>query len=131
VRADPYIFFDGRCAEAFAFYRVALGAEIAALVRIRDMPGAAPDAGDRVMPAALAVGETTVLGSDFGAAAPAAGYAISLQVAGDDEARRVFATLSEGGAIETPLMATPFASSYGKTVDRFGVPWIVVTATQP
>jgi PhnB protein len=131
VRADPYIFFDGRCAEAFAFYREALGGEIAALARVRDMPGAPPDAGDRVMHAVLALGETTVLGSDFGGAAPAAGYAISLQVGGDDEARRVFAALSQGGAVETPLMATPFASSYGKAVDRFGVPWIVVTAAQP
>jgi PhnB protein len=128
VRVDPYVFFDGRCAEAFEFYRAALGAEIAALVRPSDMPGAPADAGDKVMHAALGVGETTLLASDFGVQTPTSAYALSLQVADDAEASRVFGALADGGSIQQPLIATPFASSYGRVADRFGVPWIVVTA---
>src|SRR5581483_1474716 len=88
-----------------------------------------PDGGDKVMHAVLRVGETTLLASDFGAQAPTSAYALSLQVADDAEARRVFAALAEDGAVQQPLIATPFASSYGRLADRFGVPWIIVTAT--
>ena len=55
MKATPYLFFYGACAEALAFYREALGAEIRALVRFRDMPGAGADAGDRVMHAEFSV----------------------------------------------------------------------------
>jgi PhnB protein len=40
VKAIPYLSFVGACAEALEFYREAIGAEIRALVRYRDMPGA-------------------------------------------------------------------------------------------
>ena len=64
MKAVPYLFFYGACAEALAFYREALGAEIRALVRLRDMPGASADAGDRVMHAEFRMGESTIFASD-------------------------------------------------------------------
>jgi hypothetical protein len=60
MKAIPYLFFHGACAEALAFYRDTIGAQIRALVRFRDMPGASPDTGDRVMHAELGVGESTI-----------------------------------------------------------------------
>ena len=42
MKAIPYLFFGGACAEALAFYRAAIGVEIPTLVRFRDMPGGAP-----------------------------------------------------------------------------------------
>ncbi len=129
MRAEPYLFFGGRCAEALDFYRGTLGAEITALVRFGDMPGAPPGAEDRVMHAALRIGPTTVLASDGAGqgAPPPGGFAISLQVASAAEAERLFGALAEGGRIEVPLMATPFAARFGKLADRFGTPWMIVT----
>ena len=34
MRIQPYLFFDGRCDEALAFYRTALGAEVTILMRL-------------------------------------------------------------------------------------------------
>ena len=133
MRADPYIFFDGRCAEAFEFYRDSLGAEIKALVHFRDMPGASSSSGDRVMHAALSIGETTILGSDGrteGTSKPC-GFSISLQVDDVTEAERLFAALSKGGQIEVPLMTAPFAARFGKVADRFGTPWLIVSQQSP
>ncbi|MGQ0660995.1 VOC family protein [Sphingosinicella sp.] len=132
MKAEPYLFFGGTCAEAIDFYRDALGADVRAFVRFRDMPGAAPDAGDKVMHAELSVGGSTIFASDGrGDDGRGAGYALALEAADDVEAERLFSQLAAGGTIEIPLMTTPFASRFGKTVDRFGTPWMVTTPQPP
>ncbi len=35
MEVQPYVFFEGRCEEAAAFYRKALGAEVTFLMRFR------------------------------------------------------------------------------------------------
>ena len=128
MRVAPYLQFRGRCEEAFAFYRRAVGAEVSVLVRFRDMPGGPPDAGDKVMHAVLSIGDTVVMASDGdgGGAASFEGFSLSLTAADDAEARRLFAALGEGGQVRMPLSPTPFASAFGMLVDPFGVPWMVV-----
>ena len=127
--AHPYLFFSGTCTKAVQFYRDRLGADVRALVRFRDLPGASPDAGDKVMHAELAIGQSTIFASDGRRddGSNGTGYAISLQAANDREAERLFAALADQGTIEIPLMTTPFASRFGKAVDRFGTPWMVTT----
>ena len=129
MRAITYLFFAGTCAEALQTYRDALGAEIRSLVRFEDMPGASSDAKDKVMHAEFGIGDSTLFASDgLTAERPSGGYAISLQAADDAEAERLFAALSADGKITTPLMTTPFASRFGMTTDKYGVPWIVTTS---
>jgi PhnB protein len=126
MKVIPYLYFAGACAEALEFYRKAIGAEMRALARYRDMPGAGPDAGDRVMHAEIGIGGSTIFASDGqGTERQSAGYAITLQAANDAEAERLFAALSAGGKIDSPLMTTPFASRFGMVTDRYGTPWIV------
>jgi hypothetical protein len=48
MKATAYLYFAGDCAEALQFYRDAIGADIRALVRFGDMPGAPSDAQDKV-----------------------------------------------------------------------------------
>ena len=55
--------------------------------------------------------------------------AFNLLVADTAEATRVFNALSAGGQVQSPLGKTFFAESFGMLTDRFGVPWIVVTAS--
>ena len=38
MQVQPYLFFDGRCEEAIEFYRRALGAEVAMVMRFKDSP---------------------------------------------------------------------------------------------
>jgi PhnB protein len=127
MNAVPYLFFGGRCAEALDFYQDVLGAEIRTVVHFRDMPGAAADNADNVMHAEMALDGSTIFASDGGSNAGGAGFAMALQVRDDAEAERVFAALSSQGAVEVPLMSTPFASRFGKTTDRFGTPWMITT----
>lgn len=129
MRAIPYLFFGGNCAEAIEFYRDSLGAEIVALIRFHDLPGAAADAGDRVMHAELKLGESSLFASDGqgDGRGDGRGYAISLIAMDDDEAERLFLAVADAGRIDVPLMSTPFASRFGMATDRFGTPWMVTT----
>jgi len=129
MKTTPYLFFGGACTDAVEFYRDALGADLKTLVRFRDLPGATADAGDRVMHAELAVGDSTIFASDGqGQGRPqGGGYALSLTADNDEEAERLFSALAEGGRIDVPLISTPFASRLGMATDRFGTPWMVTT----
>ena len=65
MKVEPYLFFEGRCAEAVEFYRRALGAEVTMLMRYKDSPeppppGMVPPGSDnKVMHASFRVGDTT------------------------------------------------------------------------
>lgn len=132
MKAIPYLYFGGVCAEALHFYRGAIGADIRALVRFRDMPGAHPDAKDRVMHAELGIGDSTIFASDGQATGRSSGsYAISLQAGDDVKAERLFAALAAEGSVDAPLMTTPFASRFGMMTDKYGTPWIVTTPQTP
>lgn len=132
MRVDPYLFLNGRCEEALTFYRDVLGAKIEAMIRFADMPGAPPGAGDRIMHAVLRIGETTVLASDGQAEGPATfgGFSLALTAPDDLTTERMFASLADAGTVRTPLMATSFSSRWGMVTDRFGAPWMIVTAPQ-
>ena len=133
---QPYLFFDGRCDEAIAFYRQAIGAEVVMLMRFGESPeqdsqcgdgsGPTPPA-DKVMHASLQVGQTQLLLSDgFSAGKPEfKGVSLSLAAADDAEAKRLFEGLAQEGEVVQPLLATFFASSFGMVNDRFGVSWMV------
>jgi len=137
---QPYLFFDGRCEEAIAFYRQALDAEVQMLMRYGEGPegssqcpdGTSPPA-DKVMHARLQIGQTQVFLSDgFSQGRPEfKGFSLSLSAADDAEARRLFDALAEGGKVDQPLMATFFSSSFGMATDRFGVSWMVLVPQPP
>ena len=135
MHVQPYLFFDGRCEEAIAFYRQALGAETVMLMRYGEGPegsaqcpdGSTPPA-DKVMHACLQIGDTQVFLSDgFSAGKPEfKGFSLSLSAADEAEAKRLFDALAEGGQVQQPLMATFFSPSFGMVADRFGMSWMVL-----
>lgn len=139
MQVQPYLFFDGRCEEAVSFYRDALGAQVHALLRFSDAPpgdagcpgGQTPPA-DKVMHAALQIGQSLIMASDgFATGQPEfKGVSLSLTADDDAQARRLFDALADGGQVRQPLGPSFFASSFGMVVDRFGVSWMVVAGTQ-
>ncbi len=134
MQAQPYLFFDGRCEEAAAFYRKALGAEVTMLMRFKDSPETCESGmtqpGDKVMHMSLRIGDSTVLASDGNCQGKPSfeGFSLSLTARDDAEAERLFASLAEGGQVQMPLAKTFFASSFGMVADRFGVSWMVYVA---
>jgi PhnB protein len=133
MQIQPYLFFEGRCAEALEFYQRALGAEVTMLMHYKDSPDPAMVHGnqDKVMHASLRIGDSTVLASDGRCQGQPSfqGFSLSLMVADDAEAERRFDALAEGGQVQMPLSKTFFASCFGMVADRFGVSWMIVTAT--
>jgi PhnB protein len=130
MQVQPYLFFDGRCEEAVEFYRRALGAEVTMLMRFKDSPDpgmVSQGAENKVMHSSLRIGETTVLASDGRCLDKPSfqGFALSLTVANEAEADRLFAALSDGGQVQMPLAKTFFSPRFGMVADRFGVSWMV------
>ena len=130
---QPYLFFDGRCDEAIEFYKKAIGAEVAMLMRWKDSPDKSmctPANENKVMHSCLKIGDTNVMASDGRNTGNPKfdGFALSLDVKTDAEAATRFKALSDGGEVVMPMGPTFFASSFGMARDRFGVHWMVLKA---
>jgi PhnB protein len=134
MKIEPYLFFEGRCDEAIEFYRDALGAEVTALMRYKDNPdrdSSRPGTDDKIMHANLRIGETAVMVSDglCSGLPNFQGFSLTLSLASEAQASRMFQTLAEGGKILMPLAQTFYSPLFGMVADRFGVQWmILVTA---
>lgn len=137
MKVEPYLSFEGRSEEAIEFYKAAVGAKVTRLMRFKDCPEC-PPAGkfppeilEKVMHAALLVGDTTVMVTDGRCAGKASfsGISLTLSVADDAEAERRFNALADGGAVTMPLAKTFFSSRFGMLTDRFGVSWMVIVGS--
>ena len=136
MQVQPYLFFDGRCEEALEFYKKTLGAKVEMLMRFKESPEPhqpgmiSPGSEEKVMHAALRIGEATVMASDGRCMGRPSfqGFALSVNARDGAEAERLFAGLAEGGQVQMPLAKTFFSPSFGMVADRFGVSWMVIVA---
>lgn len=130
---QPYLFFNGNCAEAVEFYCKALGAEVEMTMRFKDSPEPPPPGmmpenwEDKIMHTSFRVGGSTIMASDGcgGESAGFKGFSLSLAVATEAEAERFFNALAEGGKITMPLSKTFWSPRFGMLEDRFGIGWMV------
>ena len=134
MKVNPYLTFDGDAEEAMRFYAQALGGSLGPINRFSEMPGDAPlseDLKQRVMHVTLELpGGESIMASD---AFPGMGepftagnnYSISLHPTQVQVAEQLFAKLSEGGQVTTPLVKQFWGAHFGILVDRFGVHWMI------
>jgi len=133
MRVEPYLFFNGRCEEAVEFYKKALGAKVAVLMRFKDSPEPhapgmlPPGSENKVMHVSFRVGDTTVMASDGFCKGQTEfqGLSLSLTVSNEAEADRVFAALADGGQVQMQLTKTFWSPRFGMVTDRFGLGWMV------
>jgi PhnB protein len=131
---QPYLMFEGRCEEAYEFYRAALGAEATMILRFKDAPltpeqaMTPPGAENKIMHMQFRIGETLVLASDGRCQGHPSfqGFALTLNVADEAEAHKVFAALGDGGEVRMKLGKTFFSPCFGMLADRFGVAWMII-----
>jgi PhnB protein len=129
----PYLFFGGRCEEALAFYREALGAEVEMLMRYNESPEPPPpgmlQAGfeKKVMHASFRVRGIPLMASDGcdDRTSKPDGFRLSLALPTEADARRAFDALAAGGSVQMPLVKTFWSPCFGMLTDRFGVGWMV------
>lgn len=127
---EPYVFFDGDCAEAMAAYQRCFGGTLT-LIRVGDLP--APPPGnpdpDLVTYARLESGAFVCSASDWLATGRErrVGTHIALFVTVPDPKTldRYFSTLAEDGPTDDrqPPSEVSFGT-YGALTDRFGVRWM-------
>ncbi len=127
---NPYLNFNGDCAEALTFYQQKLGARLEGLFTFGESPmceETPPAWRDKVMHASLTFGDTTLMLSD----APGdmyqkpQGFSVALNADTAAEAERAFAALQDGGTVVMALQETFWAERFGAVTDRFGIPWMV------
>jgi PhnB protein len=137
MQIQPYLFFEGRAEEALAFYQQVLGAQVTMLMRYRESPEPPGTHGwgsayspEKVMHANVRIGDSIVMASDGMCSGKPSftGFALSLPLRDEQEARRVFAAFADGGEVRMPLGKTFWSPCFGMVVDRFGVLWMVTLA---
>lgn len=133
IRLNPYLNFDGRAAEALAFYQSVLGGDAHSNTYGEygdpDAPGA-----DRLMHGMLETPEgLTLMCADVPPGEEhRPGNDISISLSGDDNEtlRSWFERLAEGGTVTVPLEKQVWGDEFGMLVDRFGIAWMVNCATE-
>jgi PhnB protein len=128
---EPYLSFNGNCAEAMRFYEQALGARIEMMMKFSEAP---PDPalpavdGDGIMHASMTLDGHRLMASDMPpgmAYEPMKGITVSLAYKTAEEGRKIFDALSAGGTVLMAYGKTFWADGFGMCVDRFGTPWMV------
>ncbi len=136
-RVSTYLNFPRTTEQAFNFYKSVFGTEFDGEI---SRMGAAPadekrpplpeEDRDLVMHIALPIlGGHMLMGTD---ASESMGFHltygnnmyINLEPDTLDEAEKLFAALSAGGKVETPLQKMFWGAHFGSCVDKFGVQWM-------
>jgi len=128
---NAYLFFNGTCADAMRFYERVLGGKIEMMMTHAESPvadQAPPGNANRILHAALKLGDGMLMASDAMAGQPyegMKGFSVMLGCATAAEAKRVFDLLAEGGRVTMPIEKSFWAEAFGMLVDKFGTPWII------
>jgi PhnB protein len=130
MKTNPYLSFNGNCADAFRFYEKVLGGKISALMTWADTPMAKEvpaETRSQIVHARMQVDDTVLMGGDAppGRYEAPKGITVTITVEQPAEADRIFAALSEGGTVTMPIQETFWAQRFGMFTDRYGTPWMI------
>jgi len=131
---NPYINFNGNAEEAFTFYKSVFGGEFGTVLRFKDLVNdeflVAENEADKIMRITLPIGDSVLIANDvpesMGRVSENENRSkIAVGVASREEADKVFAGLTEGGAVEMPMDDGPWGTYFGMFRDKFGIEWTV------
>ena len=133
---EPYLFFNGNCAEAMRFYEKALGGKLEMMMKASEAPvqsheGCGPGGksdGDAILHACLNVDGRRLMASDWMSPDPYPGIngvSITLVYPTVAEAKRKYETLAAGGKTLMSMDKTFWVEAFGMLVDKFGTSWMV------
>ncbi|WP_298510072.1 VOC family protein [uncultured Kordia sp.] len=138
---NTYLYFNGNCEKAFKFYQDVFQKEITHMERYKDVPEAARQhfldcKDEHIMHATLPISdETFLMGADVidrnkkGQNA-AAFFSLIVSTESQEEADRIFNTLSKEGTIKLPMAEQFWGSYYGICMDQFGINWKISFALE-
>ncbi|MEK7594503.1 MAG: VOC family protein [Patescibacteria group bacterium] len=131
---NPYINFNGNAEEAFNFYKSVFGGDFESIVRFKDLEGPefpVPESdANKLMRIVLPIGRNSLIANDVPEALGPVNEnenrsKIVVYAETKEEAEKIFAGLSAGGAVEMPLGDSPWGTSFAMFRDKFGIEWTV------
>lgn len=127
---NPYLTFDGNCADAMRFYTRLLNGKLEMMTQAESPIGAqaSPENANRIMHACITFEGGVLMAADAMAGQPYEGmngFSIAVHYPTAAEANRVFDTLADGGKVVMPFQKTFWSEGFGMLVDRFGAPWML------
>ncbi|MEF3303285.1 VOC family protein [Paenibacillus sp. GYB003] len=128
AKLTPYIFSEDAQAQA-DFYVKALGGEIVSVMTHGQLPDASEALKDKVLHLSMVAAGVSFYMCDIMGGSYAQGNAmnLSLEFASEDDARKAFANLAEGGNVTHPLQPEFWGALFGQVEDKFGVHWMITT----
>jgi PhnB protein len=135
MQLNPYLNFNGNCEAAFTFYEQVLGGKRLMQMTYRESPvsdQAPPGWEGKILHTSMMIGNTVLMGCD----APPAHYQepkgvfVSIGIADEAEAERIYESLSAGGKVNMPIQQTFWATRFAMLVDQFGTPWMINCSKQ-
>lgn len=131
---NPYINFNGNAEEAFTFYKSVFGGEFETVIRFKDLAG--PDfpvpenEAEKVMRITLPIGPNILIANDVPEVLGRVNEnenrsKIAIKADNREEADRIFDGLSQGGAVEMPMDASPWGTYFGMFRDKYGIEWTI------
>lgn len=132
-----YLNFNGNCEEVFKFYKSVLGGEFNYMGRYsempaqNDMPKLTEEDKNKIMHVGLPISkETMLMGCDnikeYQAHTKVGNnFSIMLSTGSREEADNMFAGLSAGGKVWSPMKEEFWGDYMGMFTDKYGVNWMV------
>lgn len=123
-------FIDKNCDAAFTFYEMVFNTRRLMTMRWDEAPPeVVHPVGDEnlILRTGIELGNLTLMGADAhpGRGKPFGGFTVTIDSGDEDEVKRVFAALSEGGKVMMPLGPTFWSPLFGGCVDKFGIEWMI------
>ena len=128
-KLNPYLNFNGTADKAIKLYESALGAKTERIMRFGDIAEMkiAPEHKDRVIHAALFIGEGVVMVSDTmpNQPVPTEGNThVILDFDAPADMTKKFDALAVGGKVTMPLQDTFWGAKFGMLKDAYGISWM-------
>ena len=124
---NPYLNFYGKCTEAMNFYKEIFGGELS-IQLAGDSPAKdqmPEDLHKQVLHSHLKSDTIEIMATDMAPTQPVEGNTVYLALicSGEEEVRKLFDYLSEGGKVEQPLTQA-FFGWFGSIEDKYGKHWM-------
>ena len=144
MKVGFYLTFKGNCSQAFDFYKKVFGGEFSSRMTWGDSPckdQVPKEQQDTIMHISLpirggqGVEDFSLMGSEYMESMMSQPFVqgnntqIILTPASHDEADKIFAALSEGGVVESPMENQFWGSYHGSFTDAFGIRWMIDCAS--
>ncbi|HPG10002.1 MAG TPA: VOC family protein [Chitinophagaceae bacterium] len=130
TRINSYLTFNGNCKEAMTFYKECLGGKLV-LQTVGESPLSQqmPEKmKERIVHSTLVKESLVLMGSDMvEEQGLVKGNAVSLMLncSSEEETRKIYAKLAEGGEATHPLHDTFWGALFGNLTDKYGNHWLL------